>query len=118
MKSLQRSQDHYSPSGVPDEWFRLKSKNREEAEIVSRPSLSYWKDAWTRLQKNKLAMLGMFFLILLTVMAIMGPILSPYEVNTQNLPEQYEQPSSKHWFGTDSAGRDVFTRTWYGARIS
>src|SRR5699024_1988259 len=63
-------------------------------------------------------MLGLIFLILLTVMAIFGPILSPYDVNKQDLPNQYQPPSKEHWFGTDSAGRDVFTRTWYGARIS
>src|SRR5690625_5981803 len=63
-------------------------------------------------------MLGLIFLVILTVMAIIGPIISPFEVNAQNLANQYQKPSWTHWFGTDSAGRDVFTRTWYGARIS
>ncbi len=118
MKSTRHFQESYSPSEVRDEWFRLVNQDKEGAEIVSRPSLSYWKDAWTRLRKNKLAMLGLIFLVLLTIMAILGPIFSPYEVNAQNLPAQFEKPSAQHWFGTDSAGRDVFTRTWYGARIS
>ncbi|MBO1002330.1 ABC transporter permease [Pseudogracilibacillus auburnensis] len=103
---------------VEDEWFRFIRQNKQAAEIVYRPSLSYWKDAWRRLRKNKLAMLGLLFLVLLATMAILGPIVSPYEVNTQNLPAQFQPPSAEHWFGTDSAGRDVFTRTWYGARIS
>ena len=118
MKSLHEMQHENSPSDVSDEWFRLLKKEQGMGEVVSRPSLSYWKDAWNRLKKNKLAMVGLIFLILLTIMAMFGPILSPYEVNTQNLPEQYQKPSAAHWFGTDSAGRDVFTRTWYGARIS
>src|SRR5690625_5166017 len=63
-------------------------------------------------------MLGLIFLILLISFAILGPILSPFEVNRQELPNQYQPPSLQHWFGTDAAGRDVFTRTWYGARIS
>src|SRR5690625_1873369 len=107
-----------SSKHIPDEWFTWTRREKEAAEVVSRPSLSYWGDAWRRLVKNKLAMLGLIFLILLTVMAIFGPILSPYDVNKQDLPNQYQPPSKEHWFGTDSAGRDVFTRTWYGARIS
>ncbi|MUK89668.1 ABC transporter permease subunit [Ornithinibacillus sp. L9] len=105
-------------SQVPDEWFRWKERDQNQAEVVSRPSLSYWQDAWKRLVKNKLAMSGLFFLIVLVIMAIIGPIVSPYEVNKTDLPNQYQAPSAEHWFGTDSHGRDVFTRTWYGARIS
>lgn len=118
MKSVNEVKSAHSPSQVPDEWFKWKEKDEGAAEVVARPSLSYWKDAWRRLLKNKLAMLGLLFLILLAVMAIFGPILSPYEVNQQDLPNQYQPPSAEHWFGTDNAGRDVFTRTWYGARIS
>ncbi|WJY26891.1 ABC transporter permease [Sporosarcina trichiuri] len=103
---------------VPDEWFRKKEEDTEQAEAVVRPSLSYWKDAWRRLRKNKLAMSGLVFLILLTFMAIFGPILSPYEVTATDLRSQNLAPSAAHWFGTDEMGRDVFTRTWYGARIS
>lgn len=109
---------HIDVRDIPDEWFTRTKKDESEAETVSRPSLSYWGDAWRRLVKNKLAMAGLIFLILLTIMAILGPMLSPYEVNKQDRPNQYQPPSAEHWFGTDGAGRDVFTRTWYGARIS
>ncbi|WP_337017185.1 ABC transporter permease [Oceanobacillus massiliensis] len=118
MKPANEMKAAHSPSQIPDEWFNRKDKDSREAEAVSRPSLSYWQDAWKRLVKNKMAMLGLIFLVLLTFMAIFGPILSPYEVNKQDLPSQYQPPSAEHWFGTDNAGRDVFTRTWYGARIS
>lgn len=118
MASIDTNQPDSSPIEVTDDLFRWKEQDKEAAETVSRPSLSYWKDAWQRLVKNKLAMGGLVFLIFLTFMAIFGPILSPHDVNEQNLPNQYQPPSAEHWFGTDSAGRDVFTRTWYGARIS
>jgi dipeptide transport system permease protein len=107
-----------SPNNVPDEWFRKKGKDLVEAEAVVRPSLSYWKDAWRRLRKNKLAMTGLVFLFVLAIMAIFGPIFSSHAVDTMDLPNQNQPPSSEHWFGTDEMGRDVFTRTWYGARIS
>src|SRR5690606_36624668 len=117
MKPNQNPQ-HYNQKNVPDEWFTWRKKDIREQELVARPSLSYWKDAWRRLRKNFLAMSGIVFLSLLVLMAIFGPILSPYDANTQVLSEQYQPPSAEHCFGTDNAGRDVFTRTWYGARIS
>ncbi|UOQ46403.1 ABC transporter permease [Halobacillus salinarum] len=103
---------------MPDEWFKPKEKDLKEAESVVRPSLSYWQDAWRRLRQNKLAMFGLIFLILLSIMAVFGPMISPHTVDTQDLANQNHPPSFEHWFGTDNLGRDVFTRTWYGARIS
>src|SRR5690625_3054513 len=117
MKTIENEQK-ILPSDIPNDWFKPIKKDQDSAEVVARPSISYWKDAWIRLRKNKLAMLGLIFLVLLTVMAIIGPIISPFEVNAQNLANQYQKPSWTHWCGTDSAGRDVFTRTWFGARIS
>lgn len=118
MNQANESQVVYSPTDVSDDWFRWKEKEQGEAETVARPSLSYWQDAWKRLRKNKMAMSGLIFLMLLGVMAIIGPMISPFSVWKQDLPNQFQPPSGTHWFGTDSAGRDVFTRTWYGARIS
>jgi dipeptide transport system permease protein len=103
---------------IPDEWFVPKTRNKADAEEVVRPSLSYWKDSWLRLLKNRLAMGGMFFLLFLALFAIFGPIISPHSVETQKLAMQNLPPSSENWFGTDDLGRDVFTRTAYGARIS
>jgi dipeptide transport system permease protein len=114
-----KTEDHRaSTSQIPDDWFSWKDQDKESAETVSRPSLSYWKDAWRRLVKNKMAMLGLVFLILLIFMATFGPVFSSHDVNDQVLSNQYQPPSAEHWFGTDGLGRDVFTRTWYGARIS
>lgn len=118
MKSTHDRDEPHSLTEVPDDWFTWKEKDKEASESVSRPSLSYFEDAWKRLVKNKLAMAGLVFLVLLIFMAIFGPVLSPHQVNEQDLPNQYQPPSAEHWFGTDNAGRDVFTRTWFGARIS
>lgn len=103
---------------IQDDWFKPKGQDADKVESVVRPSLSYWKDAWRRLRKNKLAMAGLIFLMLLTLCAVFGPILSPHSVIGTDLPNQNKAPSAEHWFGTDEMGRDVFTRTWYGARIS
>lgn len=106
------------PNDVPDDWFKPRKNDVDKTESVVRPSLSYWKDAWRRLRKNKLAMGGLVFLFILTMLAIFGPVFSPHTVTETNLPNQNKAPSAANWFGTDEMGRDVFTRTWYGARIS
>ena len=83
-----------------------------------RPSLSYWGNAWLRLRRNPAAMAGLLFLLALLVMAIFGPALSSWSVTAQDLKSQNMPPSAQHWFGTDELGRDIFVRSWYGARIS
>jgi oligopeptide transport system permease protein len=91
---------------------------QRESETISRESVSAWKDAWQRLRKNKVAMAGLYFLILLGLMAIIGPHLSGYDYFSNELTNTNKPPSSEHWFGTDDFGRDMFTRTWMGASIS
>lgn len=103
---------------IPQEWFAPADKEALNKKQVARPALSYWADAWRRLRKNYLALGSLVFLVVLTLMAIIIPEISPHSVTGMNLPNQNKAPSSTHWFGTDELGRDVFTRTWYGARIS
>lgn len=67
---------------------------------------------------NKLALLGLFIIFLVLAWAIIGPFLSPYSYADQNLLATNQGPSLSHWFGTDSLGRDLYTRVLYGARIS
>ncbi|BCB03701.1 ABC transporter permease [Bacillus sp. KH172YL63] len=115
---IRKQQDRLMTTEVKDEWFTPKRSHSDDREAVVRPSLSYWQDAWNRLLKNKLAMFGLICLIGLLVMAVFGPVISPHDVTKQTLSSQNLPPSAQHWFGTDDLGRDVFTRTWYGARIS
>jgi len=78
---------------------------------------SLWTDAWHRLSKNKLAVFGGCLLILLALLCAFGPLLSQsYE--EQNLALGAAPPSSDHWLGTDTLGRDLFARLLYGGRIS
>jgi oligopeptide transport system permease protein len=85
---------------------------------TERPHHTLWGDAWIRLRRNKLAMAGGAFIILLTLTAIFAPFITHYTFAGQNLDEILESPSWKHWMGTDQLGRDTFARLIYGARTS
>jgi oligopeptide transport system permease protein len=103
---------------IPKDKFKLIGARTSEAEKISKPSLSFWKDVFIRFRKNKLAMFGVVLLIFLIFMAIFGPYMTKYDYATNDLTNTNKPPSSEHWFGTDDLGRDVFARTWEGARIS
>jgi len=79
---------------------------------------NYWQDSWRRLKSNRIAMVGFCALVVLIFMAIVGPFLTPYTYYETHLHLKNEPPSAKFWFGTDELGRDLFTRVWWGARIS
>lgn len=90
----------------------------QDADKIQRPSLSYWSDVWRRLKLNKLAVLGLGIIIILILMAIIGPYISGYTYYEQDFASKNLKPGIEHWFGTDQSGRDLFTRAWYGARYS
>lgn len=79
---------------------------------------SLWQDAWLRLQKNRLAVIGAGFLVLVVLTTSLAPWIAPYEYDSQNLDLGAIPPSANHWLGTDIFGRDVLTQILYGGRIS
>ncbi|MGI5857998.1 MAG: ABC transporter permease [Tepidanaerobacteraceae bacterium] len=84
---------------------------------------SLWMDGWIRLKRNKLAMFGMWLVIIICLSAIFAPYITRYDPNeqfiwTEGASVKLAPPSSKYWFGTDVYGRDIYTRVIYGARIS
>ena len=79
---------------------------------------SLWHDAWLRLRKNKLALLGGSVLLFMIVVALLTPWIAPYSYEGQNLDLGASPPSAAHWLGTDIFGRDVLTQIMYGGRIS
>src|SRR5699024_6754528 len=101
------------------EMFKSLPKDWHDTEnIPQQPPLSFWQDVWRRLKQNKLAMAGIWVIVILTIMAIIGPSLNSYTYDGQNLPLKNQPPGAEYWFGSDSFGRDLFTRVWYGARVS
>lgn len=79
---------------------------------------SLWRDAWLRLRRNRLALIGLGVLVLFTLTALLTPWIAPYDYAQQNLELGATPPSSEHWLGTDIFGRDLLTQIMYGGRIS
>ena len=77
-----------------------------------------WKEAWYSFKKSKSALVGTGIVVFFVILAVIGPLLAPYEMNGQSLANRLQPPSAEHWFGTDDLGRDIFSRILYGARIS
>ena len=95
----------------------LSPEEKTHSEIM-RPSLTYWSDAWIRLKRDKLALFGLIVILVILLLAVFGPMLSPYEYDSMDFMIINEPPNLSHWFGTDIFGRDIFVRVMYGARIS
>lgn len=133
---------------LPQGSFDRIPRDTQQAERISKPSVSFWQDAWRRLKKNKGAIFSLILFGLIVIMALLGPVISPYSPNSQtithaNLPPKipvienlgifdgvgtlggkevdlYEMKNvdQNYWFGTDGLGRDMFSRVWKGTQVS
>ena len=93
---------------------KMKKSKRRKTEIPSSPG----REAWIRLCRNKLAVVGMVILALLLLLIIFADVIAPYGYDEQNYEDALQKPSAEHIFGTDAYGRDIFSRVVYGTRIS
>lgn len=71
-----------------------------------------------RILRNKIAVTGLFFISIIFIVAVLAPIIAPYDPYKINVYKVLDPPSKEHIFGTDELGRDVFSRIIYGARVS
>ena len=79
---------------------------------------SLWKDALNRLISNKLSLYSFIYIILIIFLALITPLIAPYDYAYQDLDLGPSGPSAQHLLGTDTLGRDLLTRMLYGSRIS
>ena len=85
----------------------------------TRPARSLWSDARRRLLANATARFGMFIIVFFIFLAIVPPMIKPYNARIDSdLSQRLQPPSLQHPFGTDTQGRDVLRRVVYGARVS
>ena len=137
----------HTSEAIPASDFIRSKNNLEKEPEMQRESKNFWQDAWAQLKRNKLAVVGMIGLIIIILLALIGPLLSSHDyaeqdVERRNLPakipvldqipflpfdgegaqgvDAYKEAGVKEnfWFGTDQLGRDLWSRTWQGAQVS
>ena len=100
-----------------EEFTPLSPEERLSAETL-RPSKTYWADVWSRLKEDKLAVFGLWVILIVMVFAVFAPMFSRYEYDGMDFNFSNDPPTLTHFFGCDMFGRDLFVRVAYGARIS
>jgi len=102
------------------------TKVRPGAGVAVRRSEGVWRDAWKRLRKNRLAIVGMFGVFLLAFAGIFGPLLAPWPYQVQDITAVVANGNEpippfqdmSHPLGTDQLGRDLMSRLLDGAQVS
>nr|PZN60158.1 MAG: peptide ABC transporter permease [Sphaerobacter thermophilus] len=100
---------------------RLRTETRSVTPLLPDPARagrSHARIAWERFRRHRLAMIGLVILGVLTLLAVLAPVIAPYGPDEQDLFSITTPPSREHWLGTDELGRDVLTRVMYGGRVS
>lgn len=86
----------------------------EPTEKMRKPLAEFWR----RFKKQKVAVIALGFIITLVLMAVFAPFVAPYDPTIPDYNAVLQGPSLAHWAGTDTYGRDIFSRIIWGARIS
>lgn len=86
--------------------------------VEARASRGLWSDAFRRLLRNRPALVGVLFIALFVVTALIAPLIAPYAPLAGTLADRLQPPNMAHLMGTDLQGRDELSRVMYGARVS
>lgn len=132
------------PTAITEDLFVREPLDPGKQEEIAAPPVTFWREAFNRLMKNKGAVISVVILFILSAMAVIGPSMNEYTYYEQNITHtnlppmvpglewlgfngedangvnQYETRdiTTNYWFGTDEFGRDLWTRVWKGTQIS
>jgi peptide/nickel transport system permease protein len=96
-----------------------KALNKSEARRQRRDArLRYWKDSYILWRRNHLMVVGTSIIVFLLLVAAAAPLLATHDPYEQILADRLFPPSAQHYFGTDSLGRDIYSRVVYGSRVT
>ncbi|SDZ67224.1 peptide/nickel transport system permease protein [Evansella caseinilytica] len=94
-------------------------ENRRSEEMIKKAKKqSPWAIARRKLFSNKLAMISLGFLVLVTILAYLAPVIAPFDPYRVDIMNRNASPSADHWLGTDNSGRDILSLLIYGGRTS
>jgi peptide/nickel transport system permease protein len=88
------------------------------ADLAEPGAVSGRARVWRRLRQQRLALIAAGYILVLCVVAVIGPWIAPYGPTTGDLRSTLQGPSAAHWLGTDDLGRDILSQLIYGARLS
>ena len=92
------------------------AKNSRLEEL--KPHLREMQDLFKMLMKNRLTATGLIIVLTTVIIAVLAPVISPYDPSKLSLPDRLEGPSPTHLLGTDNFGRDILSRIFHGTWIS
>jgi peptide/nickel transport system permease protein len=101
-------------------WWTWRSVSPRHLARARQRGDSQWAIAARHFKKNRLAMAGLAVMIVLYLVTLLTPLIAPFDPAAQGdiITSRYLPPGAEHWMGTDKFGRDILSRTLYGARIS
>lgn len=91
-------------------------ENPTESVAAAKPAPA--REFWNKIRKNRLAFAAGIFIVILFIVAIIGPLLAPYDPSAPDYDNILSGPTAAHWAGTDEYGRDIFSRILDGTRLS
>lgn len=97
---------------------QAKAVNTEPVSMETIAKQSQFKEFLKRLVKNKLAVTGGIVFLIICLLAVLAPVIAPYDYLAINPANKWQDASWEHWLGTDQYGRDIFSRLLYGGRWS
>ena len=93
-------------------------RNTSATDTDWRREETYLTMVWRRFKRHKLALISLYLLVILYLVAMLAPILATHDYRAVSPVDRLQAPSALHWFGTDDIGRDVYSRVLVGSRIS
>lgn len=112
------SSDHSTEKNEQEDLAVAQRRNALAQEGAGGSPVQSRTSVWKRFRKHTLAVIGLIILVILSISAAGAPIISQFDPNAINLQAISESPNSTHWLGTDTEGRDTFSRLMHAGQVS
>lgn len=90
----------------------------QENKVAATQPASPWREFWKKFKRQKLAFASAIFIVLLFIVALIGPWIAPFDYTKADYSQILQGPNGKHWLGTDAFGRDILSRILVGTRTT